>query len=246
MIKSLSPYYLEIPFVAPLSGLTCSEYLLQIFVWNGYKTTVPENPSYEKTILNPTGSTGNSKVSISRLVNDFVDFTPFDTLNTELINGNNQQWVKTQVLYTTANEDDYVPQLETTVLMTKGYGYGMEGQNPQLPTNNILLSGTEFKVQRDGYFVFPFLIQEAEPVETFFATITDVDEFGCVFFEFNIPYTEGGVALETSTDEGANWTYSVGSATSPRCGTPTLVTRWYRLKSIGTDIYYSNIFIVTI
>jgi hypothetical protein len=130
--------------------------------------------------------------------------------------------------------------------MTAGYGFGMDGENSQIPANNILMQGTEFKVNRNGFFVFPFLIEEATPEETTFATITDVDEDGCVFFEFNQPYEEGGVALETSTNSGASWTFSVGSNTSPRCGSPALVTTWYRLKSIGSETFYSNIFIVTI
>jgi len=210
MIKSLSPYYLEIPFVAPLSGLTCTEYLLQIFVWNGSKASTPVTPSYEKTIPNPTASTGYSNVNIARLVNDFIDFTPFDTLVTELIDGNNQQWVKTQVLYTTADEDDYVAQLENTVLMTKGYGYGMDGQNPQVPVNNMLLSGTEFKVQRNGYFVLPIMIQET----------TDISEI---------------VLDSVVLDTGSNYDYSftpnfsftqlyaqVRPVGSPTWGTPTL------------------------
>ena len=106
MIKSLSPYNLTIPFVAPLSGLTCTEFTLEIFVWNGSKATPPIEPSYSKTIANPTASIGNTKVNIARLVNDFIDFTPYDTLVTELVNGNNQQWVKTQVKYLTSNVTD--------------------------------------------------------------------------------------------------------------------------------------------
>ncbi len=246
MIKSLSPYYLTIPFIAPISELVCSSYTLQIFVWNGIKNVVPSNVTYEITKDNVTESTGNDKIDISLIVNDFIDFTAFDTVDTELIDGINQYWVKTQILYTTTDIDDYVPNYETTTLMTAGYGYGMGGENQQLPTNKILLQGTEFKVNRGGFFVFPFLIEESEPTESYFATITDVDEFGCVFFEFNQPYSEGGVALETSTNSGTTWTYSVGSNTSPRCGSPAGVTTWYRLKSIGTEIFYSNIFIVTI
>ena len=246
MIKSLSPYNLEIPFVAPISGLTSTSFTLQMFVWNGLKNVVPVNTTYEITIDNPTASTGSHYVNIALIANDFIDFTPYDTTATELIDGNNQYWVKTQVLYTTADEDDNVPNYESTLLMTAGYGYGMDGENSQIPANNILLTGTEFKVSRDGFFVLPILIEEAEPTESYFATITDIDEFGCIFFEFNQPYLESGVAIETSTNDGVSWSYSVGSNTSPRCGSPAVVTTWYRLKSIGTEIFYSNIFIVTI
>jgi len=245
MIKSLSPYYLTIPFVAPISGLTCSSFTLQVFVWNGLKNIVPTNATYEITITNVTESVDDYKIDISLIVNDFIDFTPFDTILTELIDGFNQYWVKTQILYTTTDEDDYVPNYETTTLMTAGYGYGMDGENSQIPTNKILLTGTEFKVNRGGFFVLPIMIEESEPVETYFATITDYDG-DCVVFEFNIPYAYSTVIIQDSTDDGVTWTDKIESSISPACDYDYPdVDRWFRLKSVGTDIYYSNIFIYT-
>ena len=189
MIKSLSPYNLTIPFVAPLSGLTCTEFTLEIFVWNGSKATPPIEPSYSKTIANPTASIGNTKVNIARLVNDFIDFTPYDTLVTELVNGNNQQWVKTQVKYLTSNVTDLLPQEINVDLMVKGYSYGMDGANAQPPSNNIFLSGIEFKVQRNGYFVLPILIQETvTPLATL--AITLIEEDVAPFYD--ITYIETG------------------------------------------------------
>lgn len=243
MIKSLSPYYLTIPFIAPISELVCSSYTLQIFVWNGIKNIVPTNPTYEITKDNVTGSTGSDKIDISLIINDFIDFTPFDTTDTELIDGFNQYWVKTQILYTTSDDDDYVPNYATTTLMTAGYAYGMDGENAQIPTNKILLQGTEFKVNRDGFFVFPFLIEESEPIDEPFATITDITD-GCITFTYNIPYSQPAVTVQWSEDEGVNWYNSTGSPNSPRCGVPFSIGDWVRLKSIGSDIYYSNIFIV--
>jgi len=93
------------------------------------------------------------------LVNDFIEFTPQLGAGTGLYDGNNQRWVKTAVIYNTGNPiDTDVVQLQTTVLMLRGYGYGMEGENPQPPANRILLQGTEFKVQRDGFFNLPIII----------------------------------------------------------------------------------------
>jgi len=243
MIKSLSPYILETPFVSPLTDLVCTSYTLQVFVWNGYRETPPLNYSYQITKDNPTGSIGNDKVDIARIVADYIDFQPFDTILTELIDGNNQYWVKTQVLYTTSDVDDYVPQIETTTLMVKGYNYGMSGQNAQPPTNKIFLNGTEFKVNRNGFFVFPFLIEEATPVDTPFATISNVTA-GCVTFAYNIPYSETAVTVQRSTDSGVTWSSSTGSPISPRCSFTTNTGDWFRLKSIGVDEYYSNVFIV--
>lgn len=160
MIKSLSPYYLTIPFVAPASGLTCESYTLEIFVWDGLKSAVPATPSYEITKKNPTSSTGNDKVNIARLINDFIDFAPQLGTVTDLIDGNNQRWVQTQIRYTTANSSDLLPQLQSVELMTRGYAYGMDGENTSTPANKILLSGTEFKVNRNGVFSLPVLIEE--------------------------------------------------------------------------------------
>jgi len=189
MIKSLSPYYLTIPFVAPFSGLTCDSYTLEIFVWNGLKSAVPATASYEKTIKNVTASTGNDKVNIARLINDFIDFAPQLGTITELIDGNNQQWVQTQIRYTTSDASDLLPQLQSVQLMTRGYAYGMDGENTSTPTNKILLSGTEFKVNRGGVFSLPILIEETvTPPATL--EITLIAETTAPLYD--ITYTESG------------------------------------------------------
>lgn len=184
MIKSLSPYYLTIPWIAPISEEICTSYTLQIFVWNGAKNTPPELPSYEITKDNVTGSNASDKINISPLVNDFIDFTPFDTTSTELIDDFNQYWVKTQILYKTYRLVDFVPNYENTQLMLSGYGYGMDGENPQPLANKILLSGSEFKVSRNGYFIFPFLIEESEiPLPSF--VLNSVTDEGADLFNYN-------------------------------------------------------------
>jgi len=240
MIKSLSPYYLYIPFIAPISGLTATSFTLQIFVWNGLKNVVPAAANYEVTIDNVTSSTGSHKIDISLLVNDFIDFTPFDTTTTELIDGFNQYWVKTQVLYITTDPDDNVPNLEETILMTAGYGYGMDGENSQIPTNNILLSGAEFKVNRDGFFVLPILIEESSPAASEFATITSIAG-GCVTWVFNIPYPYTALTIQTSTDSGVTWINSTGTPVSPRCSFTFASGEQVRLRSEIGPLYYSNI-----
>ncbi len=239
MIKSLSPYNLEIPFVAPISGLTSTSFTLQMFIWNGLKNVVPVNTTYEITIDNPTASTGSHEINIALIANDFIDFTPYDTTATELIDGNNQYWVKTQVLYITTDEDDNVPNYESTLLMTAGYGYGMDGENSQIPANNILLTGTEFKVSRDGYFVLPILIEESAPDADTFATITSIAG-GCVTWVFNIPYPYTALTIQRSIDSGVTWTNSTGTPTSPRCGFTFATGEQIRLRSEIGPLYYSN------
>jgi hypothetical protein len=178
MIKSLSPYYLTIPFKSPLTNEICTAYTLKVYVWNGLKNTPPATANYQVTKGNPTLSGGNDKINIARLVNDYIDFLAQTTGATGLYNGNNQRWVKTEIVYTTSDILDLnVAQIPTTTLLLQGYGYGLDGQNSQPPTNKILLSGDEFKVNRGGIFNLPILIDEPT------STINAVDETISIYFQ---------------------------------------------------------------
>ncbi len=162
MIKSLSPYYLTIPFASPLTSAISSAYTLQIFVWEGFKSAVPATPIYQITKKNPTGTSGNDEINIARLVNDYIEFETVPFTTSLFYNGNNQQWVKTQVIYTTEDEADLnIAQLQTTTLMTKGWGGGLGGRNQQSPSDRVLIVGDEFKVSRNGGFVLPVLGDES-------------------------------------------------------------------------------------
>jgi hypothetical protein len=161
MIKSLSPYYVTTPFVSPLTSVTCTSYKLQIYVWSGDKASVPAAATYEETVLNTNTSIGDSKLNISRLVNDLITFTATDSASTTALDGNNQMWVEHDVIYTTTDPtDDDVKQRTTTALMFSGYNYGLEGENAQPPTNKVFMSGTEFNVNRSGFFNVPVLLTE--------------------------------------------------------------------------------------
>ena len=130
MKKTLSPYYINIPLVSPLSGETAIQYRLEIYVWDGLKTDVPALATYSKTVNNSSSSTGEHNVNISRLINDFIEFTPQDNASTALIDGNNQRWVKTQIFYQTVNESELdTPQSINLDIIVKGYTYGNEGAN---------------------------------------------------------------------------------------------------------------------
>ena len=41
MIKSLSSYYITIPFVSPLTSATCTSYTIKLYIWSGEKASVP-------------------------------------------------------------------------------------------------------------------------------------------------------------------------------------------------------------
>lgn len=157
-IKTLSPYYVSVPLTNPLSGVVCNSYVANIYIWNGSKVAAPSTPSYTMTKVNAAGSSGTDKLNVSRIVSDFIEFGinafSYDTM---LRDGDNQVWVKIECFY---NDFPDVPGFAQVHLAIKGYGYFMEGANPQLPTNKILLTGDEFKVSRTGGFVLPLLARE--------------------------------------------------------------------------------------
>lgn len=164
MKKTLSPMYITIPFISPATGLTCTQYILQIFVWDGSKSSPPILTSYSKTVKNLTSSTGSQTVNISRLVNDFLDLTPASNASTALIGSDNQRWIKTQILYTTSNASEASsPQSVESNIIVKGYTYGNEGLNQETPANKNLITYNEFNVSRTGVFVLPIEITESVP-----------------------------------------------------------------------------------
>jgi len=237
MIKTRSSHYINTSFISPLSGVTCTAYTIQIYVWNGAKTNAPVNPTYEVTKENPTASTGIDEINIARLINDFVNPSARKTNTTEVIDGNNNLWVKHNVLYTTTDPDDLnVPQNIAVDLIGRAYGYGDEGENPTTPADNILLQGREFNVSRDGVFVLPILADEIPSTldavnETFNiiyqTTILDVlanDDLG--FTPTNIAQITTSMPSEVGTLEITNntvvFTPGVGLVT-PQTFTYTLI-----------------------
>ena len=162
MIKTLSPYYLTIPFVIPVEEITCTSYTLKIYIWDGVKATPPVDASYSITKNNPTASTGSDKINVARLINDYIDFMPATGIATGLIDGDNQRWVKFTVSYPYIIEEVTVISTVNlgTELVLKGYSYGMDGENANTPSNRFLMSGTEFKVNRTGVFNVPIKILE--------------------------------------------------------------------------------------
>jgi hypothetical protein len=162
MIRSLSPYYITIPFVSVQTGLTCTDYTLSITVWSGLKASVPATPTYTFTKTNPTASTGNDYINISRIIADQIEFAHVSGTSTGFVNGGNTLWVNWEYIYTTTDEDDTdIPQGVGTTHFSLGYSYGNEGQNYTDVTNYLLFQGDEFNVNRGGFYCLPFLMNES-------------------------------------------------------------------------------------
>ena len=159
MIKTLSTYFLYIPFTNPTTLLVPLEYRVKLYIWQGSKTSVPALPIYTFTNPNPTLSNGIDRIDISRVINDFFEFgltvpAVFNTLQ----NGNNQAWVNWEILY---GDTPTVISIQETNFAVKGYGFYQEGLNPQLPSNRILVDNNDFNISYDSIFVLPILLDES-------------------------------------------------------------------------------------
>lgn len=137
MIKSNSPYYITTPLVSVASGLTCQNYKLSVSVWDGLKSSPPATATYTTTKNNSTASTGSDRINIARIVNDYIDFAPQKTTTTSVINGNNQRWVKTSVIYNKLLVA--LPQITTLTVVTPNQ---VGGTSPCLLT----LNGVQYSV----------------------------------------------------------------------------------------------------
>lgn len=158
MIKTLSTYLLEIPFTNPTTSVIATSYTLKLYVWEGSKSAVPALPIYTITKANPSVTNGTDKIDISRLVNDFFDFNfTLPVVYNTLQNGNNQAWVKWEILY---SDTPTIVTITAINLAVKGYGFYKDGANPQLPSNRILIDNDEFKISYDSVFVLPILLSE--------------------------------------------------------------------------------------
>lgn len=254
MIKTLSPYYLNIPYVSPLTDLTCTAFTLNLYVWNGDKSDVPATATYTITKENATSDTGNVKINISRLISDFIDFTPNIGTITEVVNGNNQQWVKWETFYTTSNPIDVsTPTNQNTKLFLKGFTYGLEGENATTPSNKVLIPIQEYKVSPTSKFIVPVVIDETEVV---LATLT-IDSITFISVDdYTLAYSSTGnisdVYYRYKLDSDADWTFGFETTTSsPFDITLPTIAGTYNVQIFAYDNdnavdVYSNIFNVIV
>ena len=137
--------------------------------------------------------------------------------------------------------------------MTKGYNYGMDGKNAETPTNKILLSGTEFKVNRNGIFVLPIEIAETVPPPP---SITITDVFNISGENYQIEFTYVGsyglifnLQYNILGDIGIN--LEDISTTSPETFNISITGETVEVQLIGYDndtatTIYSNVFTIII
>jgi len=155
MIRALSPFYIDTPLV--YGGVTCDKYTLNVWVWNGDKSTPDSTNSYQITYENTAASTGTHSININAIIQDYIEFkepSPSLVAGVQVIDGDNQQWVYTFVTY----DDLATVEHEATDIMTLGYAYGNEGRNVTTVSNKTLLIPQQYKINRQGSFVFPIYV----------------------------------------------------------------------------------------
>jgi hypothetical protein len=172
-IKTLSNFNLNVPFTSPNSSEVCSSFTIQIFIWKGDRYLPPTVPVQEITKNNLDQSAGTAKINISDIVNDYLEIDEQDSITTDLLDNTQTAWLKTQVLYVTTDISDIgLPQLIDTRIAVKGYGYGIESENPQPSGTNYLMSEGDYLVSKDSFFNIPILRADgAEPEPTYEVTL---------------------------------------------------------------------------
>jgi len=242
MIRANSPYYVSVPWISPASGLTATSYTLNIFVWNGDKTSPPSEPEYAITKTNsttPLQEGTDSTINISRLIVDFIDVTAVGGASSGVYGTTSAQWVKWNYTYVTSGGIEGTPQGDTTKLFSRGYSYGNEGANIETITNNRLFNGSEFKAYRESKYSLP--IKVSETLGTSYSIISYPDNEIYIVGELVARTTSPDILKNVIIDLGETTTdeYVVLTANSVELATILIEEE---CKYTPLDIYFLNKF----
>lgn len=163
MILTRSPYYLTIDWTQGAFGSVPERYVIQLYIWNGLKASVPAEPTYEIENKNPLSRTGSVDVNISNYINDVLDYSLIDSSVKGSYDANAAVWVKSQVIYY-INDVAQTPYYVTTNLALNGYGYGIEGSNTTIPVNNVLSNVNFANVSNNTTYLLPIVVDEVDDV----------------------------------------------------------------------------------
>ena len=149
-----SPHYINTPFL--FETTTSATY--NLYIWSGDLTAVPSTPTYTLTKTRPAVNYQEFNTDISKLVSEQLDGKPIVNiaLTTQITDSTNDEikWLNYVVSYTDPVET--IPNIESELIASEGFGYFLEGVNPTKPTNDILTNCDYRKVSRDGFVMLPF------------------------------------------------------------------------------------------
>ena len=149
MILTRTPHYITIPIDFPT---TTTDVVVSLYVWSGLKASIPATANYTWTKPVPTTTTSELKVNISNVVNDFIGEGKFSASTTGIQNAGLERgiWAYYLVEYTDGTET--IADLSDTLFCLEGYGTYLDGFNPTIPANGILIDGTNFQMSSTGSF----------------------------------------------------------------------------------------------
>lgn len=159
MILARSPHYLTIAWTQVAFATIPEKYIIQLYVWKGLKASVPAQPTRQLENKNPLERVGTSDVNISNYVKDILTVGLQSDTSTNVINSNSSVWVKSQVIYYIGGVAQ-TPYYVVTDLAIDGYGYGIEGKNTTIPTNNALTSVLSANVSSTTNYTIPIKVSE--------------------------------------------------------------------------------------
>src|SRR5690606_290113 len=155
MILTRSPYYINDTIIYA----DIPRGILALYIWEGLVSDKPASPTYEITkeiygVVTIDSPTTELTFEISNLIRDYYNPVPVFSLDTEIIeNGGGVLFVEGEITYPVGIQPTEVISRMSAI---DGYGYFMEGANPDIPDNNFLLSNNYYVVNKQGFFNVPF------------------------------------------------------------------------------------------
>tara|TARA_R110002049_G_scaffold199037_1_gene369081 strand:- start:17669 stop:18736 length:1068 start_codon:yes stop_codon:yes gene_type:complete len=169
MILTRSPYYKNVTWRRPSDNAVCDSFTLNIYIYEGAITAAPTTATYSITKENIQNlTTGDTKIDIARLVDDFIDPQLITQTDTGLYQSKATVWVKTEVVYDVSG--DTSTELIETDYAIRGYGKGSEGENYQLD-KPILSDVSEVDAYKESIVMLPI-----EKVNDFSSRPTEIPD----------------------------------------------------------------------
>ena len=154
-ILTRSPHYINTPFFSE----TTESATFDVYIWSGDLASIPATPTYTFTKVRPSVDYLQFNSNISSIVDESLDglLTINTTLPAQIVDTNNNEvkWIKWVVSYNDPLEN--IPNIESILIGTEGFGYYSEGVNPTKKSTDVLTSCDYRKVSRDGIVVLAFV-----------------------------------------------------------------------------------------
>ena len=148
MINTRSPYYITAPLIGTTTSVT-----LNLKIHTTTESTSLSSPNYVITKNKAEDGIDYLDFEVSNMLKDEFVHTPIYNASTALINSSQGDTLQLNYSFVYTGGGSSPTVTKTNVF--DGYGYFMEGINPQAPTSKILLANDYYVVNKNGYFNIP-------------------------------------------------------------------------------------------